>query len=239
MRNCAECPLEKRKEILPEYHAKRKLEKSAKRATHEGAPTASSSVIFSADFVVAVVESLCADIGADANLMGADLLPRISSSNGKVVVENLIPKKIFNLAAEAPDGTSLRLTCEKVVTMDVDVHIRHGTALKIRNVRWLISEQRVPEPLLGRSILEFLGLNTAEFLAAAPNRSTGVIDAKNLAELDQSLGEGRVSRVLEGVFHVDGNDDVNPEDDKYDNNWRDLGTESDNEWEEALKIRLN
>lgn len=40
----------------------------------------------------------------------------------------------------------------------------------IRNLKWLVTEQRVADPLLGRPVLEDLGLNTRDLLAAAADR---------------------------------------------------------------------
>lgn len=239
MKDCAECPADKRKELLATYHAKRKAERGAKRAASASVPNGASSVLFSADFAGVLCETLCADIGADANLMDADLLSRITDAGASLQVETLNPPRQFALAAETADGDMTHLVCQRAATMDVDVHIRHGTGLKIRNARWLVSNQRVPEPLLGRPLLEFLGLNTAECLAAAADRSAGVIDAQHLAELDSTIAEGRVSRVLEGVFHAEGDPDSEIDGEPYADTWCDLGDESNDEWLRHLQDRLN
>lgn len=55
--------------------------------------------------------------------------------------------------------------------MDVYIHVRYGTALKFRNTRWIISEQRVLEPFLRLPLLEFLGLNIYDILATSAGRS--------------------------------------------------------------------
>lgn len=132
--------------------------------------------------------------------MDTKLLERIIDSSGAVEVNQLKQPRHFSQAADAPDGTRLSLRCQQETLMDVDLHIRHGSSLKLRNTRWLVSNQRVPEPLLGRPMLEVLGLNTADILATAADRSAGVVDAQHLASFETHIGEGRVSRVLEGYL---------------------------------------
>lgn len=242
MRDCKDCPAEKRKELLDElFSRKRKDGSGAKRAAGGSCTREDSTVIFSAHFAGRVCDTLCADIGADANLMGQELLNRIKDAGGVVEMEDLLPPRTFCLAADAPDGSKTKLICTQAATMDVDIHIRHGTGLKLRNTRWLVSTQRVPEPLLGRPLLEFLGLNTMEILATAADRSAGVIDTKHLPESLNDIGEGRVSRVLEGVYYGDGDHDTEAEDSSINldqGSWCDIGEEDDDEWNTHLQERL-
>lgn len=140
--------------------------------------------------------------------MGCELLDLICSSGAKVSTVKLQPASRFCLAADSPDGTMAWLVCTHSATMDVDIRVRQGTSLKLRNPRWLVSYQRIPEPLLVRPLLEFLGLNTSEILATASDRSAGIVDVRHLNNMEKIEGEGRVSRVLDGVFHVDGDVDV-------------------------------
>lgn len=121
--------------------------------------------------------------------------------------------------------------------MDVDVHIRHGSALKLRQLRWVVSSQRVPEPLLGRPVLEFLGLNTADILATAADRAAGVIDTRGICDTDEDNSVGRISRVLDGLYHAEGEDGSDTDYLRY-TDWCDLGNEDDKEWEVHLQKRL-
>lgn len=133
------------------------------------------------------------------------------------------------------------LLWDKAATRDIDIHVRHGIALKVRNSRCLVSSENVPEPLLGRPLLECLGLDTAEILATAANRSACVIEPQYLPDLQNTSGDGRISHVLDGRFHADGNgDDEYPDDSPLlpNNHWCDIGPESDEEWEQHLQNRL-
>lgn len=83
--------------------------------------------------------------------MSADLLNLISKAGIYPKVESLTPPRRLCLLADAPDGSQAGLVCQKAAKMDVYIHERHGTALKLRNTRWLLSEQRIIELFLGRS----------------------------------------------------------------------------------------
>lgn len=52
----------------------------------------------------------------------------------------------------------------------------HGSALIIRNLRWLVKSQVADEPLLSRSLLEALGFDCQKVMKAATDRFCGVVD---------------------------------------------------------------
>lgn len=86
--------------------------------------------------------------------------------------------------------------------MNVEMHVRHGSTLMLRNLAWMITKQPMAEPLLGRPTVEVLGHNTKEILAATSDRLHGDIYI-GAALLDNEEG-GTISRVLyDGVFHSD------------------------------------
>ncbi len=136
--------------------------------------------------------------------MDSTMLDKIQAEGVEIEVQKLDPPRTFDMAADTTDGKRARLICSKAACLDVELHIRHVSALKLRYLRWLISDQRLGEPLLRRPVLERLGLNTRDILAAAAERFAGCVDATLLPVSDHGSGEGRVSRVLDGVFHADG-----------------------------------
>lgn len=96
----------------------------------------------------------------------------------------------------------------------------------------------MPEPLLGRPLLEYLGPNTAEILAVAADRAPEDSNAGLLDSVSTSVGAGRFSRVLKGVFHADGDGDAHVEDGLNADFWYDLGPKTKGEWESHLQARL-
>lgn len=129
MNDCTECPKAK-KGLLDAHHARRRenSRKVANRIAADVRPGQESIVLFSADFGGVVCGTLCADSGADANLMNTALLARITNAKCKVTVTDLTLLRKFYLAAEAFDGSKLSLVCKQVAIMAVEVHIRRRTA---------------------------------------------------------------------------------------------------------------
>lgn len=97
-----------------------------------------------------------------------------------------------------------------------------------------MTDQELSDPLLGRPVLEALGLSTREILAAAADRFCGSVDMERLVGTFAEEGDGRVSRVMEGVFHADGGQDGD-KDDKTQGEWCDIGNETKEEWEDSLR----
>lgn len=150
-------------------------------------------------------------------------------------VQDLLRPRQFEMAAYLPDGNQASITCIKVLTVDTELHIRHGPALTLRGVRWLITDQTVGEPLLGRPVLEFLGLNTRDILAAAAEKYSGVVDIPDILDAIPEP-KGKVSRILEGVYHADGG--VDDDDLDEDDDWIDLGPEDAEENYKVLESKM-
>ncbi len=93
-------------------------------------------------------------------------------------------------------------------------------------------------PLLGRPLLEALGLNTRNILAAAAEKLSGAVDVSTLLGTNPEVYQDRrISRVLEGVYHADGGSDDADLDDN--DGWLDLGPEDRAEKEIVLKQKLS
>lgn len=85
--------------------------------------------------------------------------------------------------------------------MNVELAIRHGSSLCLRNCPWYVAVQEVPEPLLGRPVLQALGLDTRATLEAASIEHDGVVDLAQILSPEE-LKEGTIARVVEGgIFH--------------------------------------
>lgn len=138
------------------------------------------------------------------------------------------------MAARAAKGISAQIKCVKKIIFDTEPHIRHGTSLMLRIVIWYVTKESVSESLLGSPVLEALGLNTADILAAAAERYNGSLDLSHLCN-DSEIG--RIAWVYDGFCHVDHGDDWN-ESEKVDQ-WPDLGEDKDEDWEAALQVALN
>lgn len=71
----------------------------------------------------------------------------------------------------------------------------------IRSITWFVTDQEMDEPLLGRAVLEALGLGTQELLAAACDRHQGLVDAADIVTADER-NDASVARIIsQGIFH--------------------------------------
>lgn len=175
--------------------------------------TERTSVVFAATYGTRTRDILVADMGSDGCIMGQDLLTRIQNDGGLVQVQELAKPVLFNLAVQSlKSGEEAKIVCDKVATMTVELHIRHGTTLVLRNLKWFVTKQPCNEPLLSRQVLETLGLNTEEILASAADRHSGEIDMSHCGTDTESI-RGKVARIVEeGVYHADaGVDDMEEE----------------------------
>lgn len=86
------------------------------------------------------------------------------------------------MGAATSNRKPVKIVCPSEAPIDVELHVSHETTLELCNVRWLVKKQRLSEPLLGRLLIEVLGLNTPEMLTTAADRFAGAVDAEHLVE---------------------------------------------------------
>lgn len=241
LKDCKTCPEEDKPKLIEEYFKERReKKKEAKRVQHTPAhmhgDNSESSIVFKTVFAHRHEMQTCVDNGSDGNIMDEKALQSIIQTGAEVEVKSLKQPRVFEMAAHVPDGKKAELVCKKEAVIDTELHIRHGSSLLLRNVAWLVTNQQVETPLLGRPIQEALGLNTRELLEAAADRFAGGFDAERMLASLTKQGDGRVSRITEGVFHSEGGEQV--EDDAIMHEWCDMGQETDEEWETELASRL-
>jgi hypothetical protein len=128
--------------------------------------------------------------------MPRELFDTLVAKGAKMSVSKFeIPRKYGLAASTSGAGDEIFVECDTLAILTTSLHIRHGSTLTIRNVSWYVAKQQVPEALLGRPILEALGLNTKELLAAACDRFNGVADAEQLLT-PESHAQGTVARLI-------------------------------------------
>lgn len=108
-----------------------------------------------------------ADNGPGINLLPSDLLEKLEDSGADMKI------RIYdtNLAvSEVSNGVSATLFCDKEVVLDILLFTRHSCYIELRNVKCYVPTTETPDRLLGRPVLEALGINTKELLMAARSR---------------------------------------------------------------------
>ncbi len=69
-------------------------------------------------------DAICADIGADVNLMDEQLLRRIQESGADLSVTEIKPPRRFVMAAaDTPSGEKAEIVCHKTALLDTELHV--------------------------------------------------------------------------------------------------------------------
>ncbi len=165
-----------------------------------------NSVIMKAIFAEKEDQCVFEDGGSDINIMPADLLARLSSAGAKMEVSMFKHARKFSLAAASNASKDpMYITCDRQVTLNTQLCIRHGKSLMLRNVHWYFAVEDVDEPHLGRPLLEALVLNTKKMLEAACDRHEGDVDMSGQFYRRRSMAEGSlVRRHTSRIFHTTG-----------------------------------
>ncbi len=66
-------------------------------------------------------------------------------------------------------------------------------------VKWHVAKGSVPDPLLGRAVLEALGINTKELLEAAIGKIGTSVDVDKLMG-HQSYPDGSIARIIKEAY---------------------------------------
>ncbi len=112
-----------------------------------------------------------ADQSSDVNLISPDiyyLLQPIQDLKTQIVSSAVIFGSIN-------DQNSLK--CDTEVTCEIQLSIRQGTKLMLRNIEWYVPINSIEQVIIGRKVLEAIEYDNKKLLlAAASDNSGGVFD---------------------------------------------------------------
>lgn len=151
-----------------------------------------SKILFTALIGSKFSDRICSENGADGKIIESETLRRINAAGVELVVETLRLPLVFDKVAENANGVSSKLTCTISVSIETELHTRHGYTIREHNLKLLVTEQRLADPLEGRPILEALGLNTRDLPTAAADQFCGIFYADLLLESITDTGDGRI-----------------------------------------------
>lgn len=240
-----DCPITsdaEKERLLEEYRKKKKdksLKKDAKKvAKLTKAECLNHSTLFSASFLDGAVEAtVMADPGSDDNLMPQSVFCALAKAKKDLGIEVLKKPIEFNLAIIASKtGEKVVATCRKAVVATVNLRIRHGNGLIMRDIRWAVSDEDGDCVLIGRPVLESMGVNVRSMLEAVAAENNGIVSIPDLMKEKESRSEGSrtlASVLRDGIFHKDGGE----EDDFLDeaNVYIDIGEDAPGELDVALR----
>lgn len=233
VKDCTECKGEAEKNMLLAEHREKK--KSAKKLRDVEGVEEDSSTSIRISFAGKVTWISCADLGSDINLMPSDLLSALLAAGADMIINKFNMPRKYGMAVEtSTDHEPVYAECNCSVTLTIELHIRHGTTLTVRNVTWLVSSQPTPEPLLCRPLLEALGLDAEKALEAACDKFNGDVDLSALLP-ETDYKEGSVARLVSGIFRADALVEDNASFESEENSWLDLGEDKEQEISTAFR----
>ncbi len=191
VKNCPNTSEEQKKKFLTELYAKVKdsrLDRKKKSALNMMHGTSShNSSLFTGNFCDNNSAVVMSDNGFDDNLMPPHVLPAIISACPDTLVYKIDSQIEFKMAFNSKPGQEeYNVGCHQSVRASVRLNIRHGTSLFQRNVIWVVPSNPCGTVLLGRPLLEALGLNIREILLAPSEKHEGVLEVPHLMPAMQS-----------------------------------------------------
>ncbi len=72
----------------------------------------------------------------------------VEIGRGDHTIQDLSGLRTSEMAACTLDGKRTKLVCTSALVLDAEMLTRHGTALTLRGVSWIVTVQTVGEPLL-------------------------------------------------------------------------------------------
>ena len=192
------------------------------------------SALFSGSFANGAVEvEILADQGSDVNLISNSVFQDLIRAESNLKTESIAPPAKFGSINQSD-----AVICSTRVVADVQLRIRHGTNLLLRNVEWHVSDSELAHVIIGRTVLEAIGCDNRALLAAASDNSGGVVDAKKAIDERAREKRGTINAVLDtdspsDLFHSHGGteDDKIPEEKIY----MELGENTPEELNEKLE----
>eukprot|EP00171_Calliarthron_tuberculosum_P019683 IDg19683t1 len=114
----------------------------------------------------------------------------------------------FNLAVQAgANGVEVKCTCSRSVKADISLRIRHRSELIMRKVVWIIPDSNAECALIGRPILESMGINARHLLEAFSDKHDREVDVQKLLDSKKQIYKKDdvphtlASLLRDGVFH--------------------------------------
>jgi hypothetical protein len=128
------------------------------------------------------------DSGADDNVIPRSLVESLEEQGVFVPIRTLKAPMRVELAIQGP---GLSAEVRQQAQLNVELHLAAGP-LCLRNVKWLVVEHAMDEVLLGRPLLEALGLDAPTHLSAARENYNNM----DCSEVPSMITGGKLTRLL-------------------------------------------
>jgi hypothetical protein len=128
------------------------------------------------------------DLGADENILPRSVLEALESKGSFLPMRTLKGPIVFELAVK---GEGMATEVKQQAQLTVELQLSAGP-LRLRNVQWLVVEQEMDEVLLGRPLLNELGIDAPTHLASVRDMFQD-LDCSKIPSVEAG---GKLSRLL-------------------------------------------
>lgn len=204
LKDCKNTPKEKKNQLYREYREAKKrkvsFEGAVKHLKHTN--VTEHSALFTATFAHGAVDAVVlADQGADSNFIPSSIFEALRKADGNLKFSKLdAPKKFCGVNKQT------LITCRATVKASIELRIRHGTKLLLRNLVWFVTNEDIDQAIIGRPVLDAIGCDNRKILASAADQNGGVIDVPSALQgrLKDKPANTIASLILHepsGIFH--------------------------------------
>lgn len=174
-----------------------------------------------------------AESGSDVNYIKSNILSSLQSDNNKSHASRLPSPNEFKGV-----GTHAQISCSNSITLSLLLRIRHARNLFIRNVWFFVGDSPGDNVIVGRPLMEKLGINTRELLDAVHDYSGGTVDLSSITPNNAFLPSISINQLTsQGIFHSAA---ANGEQDDHGNDdYIDLGEDNPAELKSELDKRVD
>lgn len=136
---------------------------------------------------------------SETNLMPITLCNTLKESDIQAHPRMLRQRKAFGAIGVQ------KIVCEYEPNVDLQINIRHGTAVLLRQVTWRISRQTNENLIIRRPLLEKLGIRNKDLLLAACVKHGPIIYTKEMETEEEEKSHGKMLSLLEqNIGHSSG-----------------------------------
>lgn len=156
-----------------------------------------NSTVFSATMVDGAVNcEVLTRQGSEPNLMSSEIWKTL-----ELLVINKVPKEVRTPRVFGAVGGE-NIGRKQEVRADINLRIKHGTALVLRNVNWMISEKAKDGFIIGKPPHQSLVISNRDVLFATFDKLGTFIDTEHMEMNEMHKARGNIASLLEkGIYH--------------------------------------
>lgn len=182
----------------------------------------------------AVESVVLADQGSDINVIAPSILKQLKTAVPGLEIQHLEPPHLVTLLDKGSG-----MSCGNRLAADVQLRIRHGQKLLLRQLDRHISDTEADYIVIGHHVLQAICCANRALLATACDKNQGVINVPQALASDTAAraAKGTIAALPgDGVFHSDEGGELDALEES--NVYIDIGEDPESKRDEALEASV-